>query len=476
MERETIAAIATPIGVGGIGIIRISGSHAFALVSNIFVPKNTKLSSSNPQSTIDVRKVQSHKLYYGYIVVPAGKGDMIDEALVTFMKSPKTYTTEDIVEIQAHSGFITLNRLLSVVLENGAKMAEPGEFTKRAFLNGRIDLTQAEGIINLINAKTNRAATIAAKCVEGHTKSILERLRLSMYKIQADCEVMIEFEEQSCEKISRNDHHEVIKKQVLPNIERMIGDEKERIIYQNGVEIVIVGAPNVGKSSLMNSLLRSDRTIVTDIPGTTRNIIREHTTINGLPIVIYDTAGIHITSNAVEQVGISKAKSAMEKADMILLVIDASEYHQLNTTEKGILDKYNKKQIIMIVNKIDICTSKSLKIIEQDLLEYKIIKVSSKENLFIDKVRMVIFETFANCKKDHENKLGLMPFNSHQYFLLKETKSLLSELLGLMNKKVTVDIISYEIGKCIDMLGKILGTSGNGNLHDYIFDKFCIGK
>ena len=384
MSRPTIAAISTPYGSGGIGIIRISGDASIKIVEKLFRP------SANAADKQDVEKhkhLKSHRFYHGHIIGQSSQ-KIIDEVLVVAMKAPRSYTREDVVEIQSHSGHIVLGRIFENVLNAGAKIAEPGEFTKRAFLNGRIDLTQAEGVIDIINAKTRASLGIAARQVQGRLKARIESIWRALQKIRTELEAAIDFPEETADVFSSNPVLPRLKKDVIPALEALIQRYHRGRHFREGVRMAVVGRPNVGKSSLLNCLVERERAIVTPIPGTTRDVIEAPLNIKGLPVIIMDTAGLQDTEEEIERQGIEKTIESIDGADIILFLIDLSR--DICEEDTRIYDKVKHKKHIVVQNKVDIIKSEETAWAPPEGADSPTVTISAKEGTQIGALKDLI--------------------------------------------------------------------------------------
>ena len=446
--EDTIAAISTALGVGAISIVRISGPEAISIVNKIFDK--------------DLTKVKSHTINYGHIIDDKTK---IDEVLVSVMLSPKTYTTEDIVEINCHGGISTTNKVLELLLINGARLAEPGEFTKRAFLNGRIDLTQAEGIMNLIESKTDAARNISINQLTGNVSNLISLLRTKISEIISNIEVNIDYPEYEDIEVLTN---EKIYPKIL-NLKKelieIINNAENGKILNEGIKIGIVGKPNVGKSSLLNALLEEEKAIVTDIEGTTRDIVEGNFSLNGVLCHILDTAGIRKTNDLVEQLGVNKSLEIIEEADLILLVLNNNE--KLTEEEKELISKIKNKKHIIIINKIDLEDKIKLE-------DKNIIKISIKENKGLDNLKNRIIELFNLGEINTKDMTYLS--NARSISLLKKVSKIIDEIIENINSNTPIDIIEMDLKNCWNILGEIIGESYTDELIDEIFSRFCLGK
>ena len=446
--EDTIAAISTALGVGAISIIRVSGNDAINIVNKIF-DKNIKNSST-------------HTIHYGHIV---DKNKTIDEVLVSIMLAPKTFTKENIVEINCHGGISTTNKVLELLLTNGARLAEPGEFTKRAFLNGRIDLTQAEGIMNLIESKTESSREVAINQLNGNVSNKISLLRTDIINIVSNIEVNIDYPEYEDIEVLTNE-------KVLPNIIeikekllKIIKDAENGKLLTTGINIGIIGKPNVGKSSLLNALLEEEKAIVTDIEGTTRDIVEGDFKLNGILCHIIDTAGIRETEDIVEKLGVNKSLEIIDNSDLIIFMLNNNE--EITKEEYKLLEKIKNKKHIIVINKIDL-TNKI------DIDNKDIIKISIKENIGIDKLKNKIIELF-NLEEITTKDMTYLS-NARSISLLNKSLNIINETINNLENSVPIDIIEMDLKDCWNTLGEIIGKTYTDELLDEIFSRFCLGK
>lgn len=449
---STIASISTAPGIGGIGIIRMSGENSFDVLEKIFVPKTKQ----------NIEDISGYTIKYGNIVE---NGEIVDEVLVSYFKAPKSYTTENMCEINSHGGNVVVRKILELCLKNGANLAEPGEFTKRAFLNGRIDLTQADGIMNLIEAKTDISRKMSINQLNGQVSNNIKSLRTELVDIISNIEVNIDYPEyEDIEVITT----EKIKPQLLSIKEKIINTIKKSEdgkIINEGIKIGIIGRPNVGKSSLLNTLLEEEKAIVTDIEGTTRDIVEGNIIINGIMCHIIDTAGIRETDNIVEQIGVNKSYDIINSSDLIIMILNNNE--EITEEEEDLLKNIKNKNHIIVVNKIDL--ENKLKINEKN-----VIKISIKENIGIEEIKNKISEIF-NLDKIKTNDMSYLS-NARSISLLKQSLTKINECIENINNNVPIDIIELDIKECWNTLGQIIGETYTDELIDEIFSRFCLGK
>lgn len=456
-EFDTIAAISTPLGEGGIGIIRISGKDAIKIADKIFhSPKGLKLAD-----------VKTHTIHYGFIVNPQ-TGEKIDEVLVTVMRAPHTYTREDTVEINCHGGYITLKKILNLVLLHGARLAEPGEFTKRAFLRGRIDLSQAESVIDLIKAKTEQAQKIALDHLSGKLSEKINELRDAITRVCAHVEAYIDFPEEDIDGLTQEQIQSEINR-VKEEIKKLIEGYEEGKIYREGLRAAIVGKPNVGKSSLLNALLMKDRAIVTEIPGTTRDIIEEYVNIKGIPLQIVDTAGIREAHDLVEAEGIKRSLKAVELAEIILLVLDSSK--PIDSLDEEIINKIIHKKVIVVINKKDI-KSREFQLPES-LKDKPAVEISALKGEGIEELKELIFNTTITGKYEQE---GVVVTKLRHKIALDNALEALENALQTFEKKEPLEITAMFLREALNCLGQIVGVVTTEDILNIIFSEFCIGK
>ena len=453
-EFDTIAAISTPLGEGAIGIVRLSGTDSFAIAQRIFKGK-------------DLASVASHTLNYGHIVDP-DKNEILDEVMVGAMRSPKTFTREDIIEINTHGGIAVTNEILQLVIREGARLAEPGEFTKRAFLNGRVDLTQAEAVMDIIRAKTDKAMNIAVKQLDGSLSDLINNTRQEILNTLAQVEVNIDYPEyddveEATTEIIREKTSEF--EALLTNLLKTARRGK---ILREGISTAIIGRPNVGKSSLLNNLLREEKAIVTDIEGTTRDVIEEYVNINGVPLKLVDTAGIRETEDIVEQIGVERSKKALKEADLVLLVLNASE--PLTDQDRQLLEISQDSNRIILLNKVDLPDK-----IEIDQLPEDHIKISVLKNQNIDQIEDRINALFFENAGLVEQDATYLSNARHISLIEKAVESLQAVNEGLA-LGMPVDLLQVDLTRTWEILGEITGDAAPDELITQLFSQFCLGK
>ena len=471
MLLDTIAAISTPLGPGGIGIIRVSGPDAHAILVRLFKrPRQVGPSGGRPATTLPI---QSHRVYYGFVVDPHD-GNVIDEVLALYMRGPKSFTREDVVEIHSHSGIVVLDRLLGAVVAAGAHLAEPGAFTKRAFLNGRIDLTQAEAVIDLINAPCETAARIAGRHIAGGLRDAVAGMVNTIVGLQAKCEAMIEFGESGANAGQQefDEAARILGRFVLPEITALIRRQKEAAVYRDGLALTIAGMPNVGKSSLLNTLVQKETAIVSDIPGTTRDVVREYSSINGVPVMVCDTAGIHDTTDPVECIGIARARGQIENADLVLLVVEATR--PLKDFEQRLFQESSAQRTIVVINKDDIAEERAVAAIERRLGGEHCVRVSAKTGAGLDDLRQRIFDGLV-AESGLVAGEQVSP-NLRQRNVLERAAREIESLSAAIGTRSAVELVSEKMNQILHILDEISGNRDQEDLYEKIFSQFCVGK
>ncbi|SFS75943.1 tRNA uridine-5-carboxymethylaminomethyl(34) synthesis GTPase MnmE [Paenibacillus sp. 453mf] len=458
MISDTITAISTAVGEAGIAVIRVSGPDSITEVEKIF-------KSKKPLHLVD-----SHTVHYGHIIEPDSK-EHIEEVLVTVMRAPRSFTTEDVVEISSHGGVISVKRIMDLLLQMNIRVAEPGEFTKRAFLNGRIDLSQAEGVMDLIRSKSDRAFSVALKQVEGSLSSKIKALRHTLVETLAHIEVNIDYPEHDVESLTS----EFIKEKssfVMNEIAKLLKTAEQGKILREGITTAIVGRPNVGKSSLLNTLAQDNRAIVTDIPGTTRDVIEEFVTINNIPLKLLDTAGIRETMDIVEKIGVERSRTAFSEADLILMVVNASE--PIHDDEIELLEQIKGRQAIIVMNKIDLPAQANREILERYVDPELIVPMSVKAEEGIDALEAAISQLFFSGSLESADLTYVS--NVRHISLLKKANQSLRDAYDAAEQYIPIDMIQIDVRMAWEHLGEIVGDTAHDALIDQIFSQFCLGK
>ncbi|ANK60610.1 tRNA uridine-5-carboxymethylaminomethyl(34) synthesis GTPase MnmE [Loigolactobacillus backii] len=457
-EFDTIAAISTPPGEGAISIVRLSGEQAVEVACKVFKGK-------------DLHKVASHTINYGHIIDPKTHA-VVDEVMVSVMLAPKTYTREDIIEINTHGGIVATNHVLQLLLSYGARMAEPGEFTKRAFLNGRIDLTQAESVMDLIRAKTDRAMQVAVDQLDGSLSHLIKGIRQDILDALAQVEVNIDYPEY--DDVETVTTKMLVEKatMVKQRIEDLLATANQGKVLREGLATAIVGRPNVGKSSLLNHLLHEDKAIVTDVPGTTRDVIEEYVNVRDVPLKLVDTAGIRATEDKVEKIGVERSRKAITAADLVLLVLNNSE--PLTDEDNELLAATRNKKRLIILNKTDLPVKLDDQELKRQVAAEDIIAISALTTNGIDKLEERIADLFwGGIENSQSNTLVT---NARQIGLLNQADQALDDVLKGINDGMPVDLVQIDMTRCWDLLGEITGDSYQDELLNQLFSQFCLGK
>ena len=452
--NDTICAIATSQGVGAIAIVRVSGEEAIKIVNSIFKGK-------------DLTKVKSHTINYGHII---DNNEVIDEVLVSVMKTPRTFTTEDVVEINTHGGIAPTNRVLELLLEKGCRLAEPGEFTKRAFLNGRIDLLEAEAVMDMIDSKTESQRKMAANQIDGKTSNLINELRDDMVQIISNINVNIDYPEYDDVEIITNDLLIPKITKLKEKIKKILKESENGKIIKEGIKTSIVGRPNVGKSSLLNALLQEDKAIVTNIAGTTRDIVEGQITINGILLNMIDTAGIRETEDIIEAIGVEKSLKIMEDADLVLFMINNNE--ELSKDIKELLEKITNKKYLILINKVDLESKLDRKELKVD--SNRIIELSIIENKGIDSLKDKIVELFNLNELETKDPTYLS--NTRSISILKRCLKRVEDIEKALKENMPIDMIELDIKSIWEELGTINGSTYEEELLDEMFSRFCLGK
>ena len=435
--NDTICAISTAVGIGAISIIRVSGSESISIVNNIF-DKN-------------LLEKESHTINYGHIIY---NNEIIDEVMVSIMRAPKTFTREDIVEINSHGGIATTNKILEILLLEGARLAEPGEFTKRAFLNGRLDLVEAESVMDLINSKTENSRKLAINGVEGKISDLIHEITNKLIDINSNIEVNIDYPEYEDIEVVTKDKIKEVSKFINKKLSILLAESENGRIIKEGINTLILGRPNVGKSSILNKLINEDKAIVTDIAGTTRDIVEGNIRVNGVLLNIIDTAGIRNTDDVVEKIGVEKSLSLIEKSDLVILVLNNNE--KLTDEDLELIEKTNNKKRIIVINKCDLDSKINLNLENENILKISAIDIFKLDEL--------------------NNKDFTYLSNSRQISLVKKALNISKKLEKSLEDDVFIDMLEMDIKEICEILNEIIGESYDEKLIDKIFSNFCLGK
>ncbi|MBY0595951.1 tRNA uridine-5-carboxymethylaminomethyl(34) synthesis GTPase MnmE [Bacillus bingmayongensis] len=458
MDFDTIAAISTALGEGAIAIVRVSGEDAIEKVNRIFKGK-------------DLTTVSSHTIHYGHIV-DLDTDQVIEEVMVSIMRAPKTFTRENIVEINCHGGLVSVNKVLQLILAQGVRLAEPGEFTKRAFLNGRIDLSQAEAVMDLIRAKTDRAMNVAINQMEGRLSKLIGRLRQEILETLAHVEVNIDYPEY--DDVEEMTHNILIEKatHVRGEIKKILETSKQGKILREGIATAIIGRPNVGKSSLLNSLVQEKRAIVTDIAGTTRDVIEEYVNVRGVPLKLIDTAGIRETEDVVERIGVERSKKMMGQADLVLIVVNYSE--ALTTEDEELFRAVQGKDFIVIVNKTDLPKQIDMERVTELSGENRMITTSLIEEKGVDELEKAIADLFFEGTIESADMTYVS--NARHIGLLTQAEKTIGDAIEAIENGVPIDMVQIDLTRTWEILGEITGDTVHESLIDQLFSQFCLGK
>lgn len=451
-EFDTITAISTPLGEGAIGIVRLSGTDAVAIANKVFKGKN-------------LETVASHTINYGHIVE---NDETIDEVMVSVMRAPKTFTREDVVEINTHGGVAVTNEILQLLIRSGARMAEPGEFTKRAFLNGRVDLTQAEAVMDLIRAKTDKAMAVAVSQLDGSLKDLINNTRQEILNTLAQVEVNIDYPEyDDVEEVTTALVREKTQDfQAL--LENLLATAKRGKILREGLSTAIIGRPNVGKSSLLNNLLREEKAIVTDIEGTTRDVIEEYVNIKGVPLKLIDTAGIRDTDDVVEKIGVERSKKALEEADLVLLVLNSSE--PLTEQDRTLLEISKNSNRIILLNKTDLPQAIQMEELPEDVIPISVLKNENIDKIE-DRINQLFFDNAGSVEKD-----ATYLSNARHISLIERALESLEAVNQGLELGMPVDLLQVDMTRTWEILGEITGDAAPDELITQLFSQFCLGK
>ncbi|HCN60502.1 tRNA uridine-5-carboxymethylaminomethyl(34) synthesis GTPase MnmE [Mammaliicoccus fleurettii] len=459
MELDTITSISTPMGEGAIAIVRLSGPDALNIADRIYKGKK------------QLNEVASHTINYGHIIDPDSE-EVVEEVMVAVMKAPKTFTREDIVEINCHGGLVTVNRVLELTLSNGARMAEPGEFTKRAFLHGRIDLSQAEAVMDFIRSKTERASKVALGQMEGRLSNLIKGLRQSILEILAQVEVNIDYpeyddvEEATAQFLLKESRH------IENEIDQLLRTGQQGKIMREGLSTVIVGKPNVGKSSMLNNLIQDNKAIVTEVAGTTRDVLEEYVNVRGVPLRLVDTAGIRETEDIVEKIGVERSRKALSEADLILFVLNYNE--ALTENDYQLFDVIKDEDVIVIINKMDLEQNLDMDQLKDMIGDHPLVQTSMIEQQGIEELEQKISELFFGGQVQSQDMTYVS--NSRHIALLKDAKISINDAIQSAEDGVPIDIVQIDLIKTWELLGEVIGEEASDSLIDQLFSQFCLGK
>jgi len=461
MELDTIAAISTPMGEGAIAIVRLSGKDAIIIADKVFKGVGGKR----------LNDVPSHTIHYGHII-DSRTEEVIEEVMVSVMRTPKTFTRENVVEINCHGGLVSVNRVLQLVLYSGARLAEPGEFTKRAFLNGRIDLSQAEAVMDLIRAKTDRAMNVAIGQMEGRLSKLIKTLRQEILEVVAHVEVNIDYPEyDDVEEMT----HKMLKEKayyIQTELKKLLQTSHQGKILREGLSTVIIGRPNVGKSSLLNSFVQENKAIVTDIPGTTRDVIEEYVNVRGVPLRLVDTAGIRETEDIVERIGVERSRKVLKEADLILLVLNYAD--ELTKEDEQLFEAVQGMDVIVIINKTDLEQKIDMEKVKELAKKHRIVTTSLLEDKGVDELEEAIAAMYFQGSIEAQDITYVS--NSRHIALISQALQAIEEVINGIELGTPIDIIQIDLTRTWDLLGEIIGDSVQDGLINQLFSQFCLGK
>lgn len=459
MDLDTITSISTPMGEGAIGIVRLSGPQAVEIADKLYKGKHL------------LKDVPSHTINYGHIVDPDTK-EVVEEVMVSVLRAPKTFTREDIIEINCHGGILTINRVLELTMTHGARMAEPGEFTKRAFLNGRIDLSQAEAVMDFIRSKTDRASKVAMNQIEGRLSDLIKKQRQSILEILAQVEVNIDYPEYDDVEDATTEFLLERSKEIKQEINRLLDTGAQGKIMREGLSTVIVGKPNVGKSSMLNNLIQDNKAIVTEVAGTTRDVLEEYVNVRGVPLRLVDTAGIRETEDIVEKIGVERSRKALSQADLILFVLNNNE---ALTQEDFILYEVVKNEdVIVIVNKMDLEQNIDIDEVKEMIGDTPLIQTSMLKQEGIDELEIQIRDLFFGGEVQNQDMTYVS--NSRHISLLKQARQTIQDAIDAAESGVPMDMVQIDLTRTWEILGEIIGETASDELIDQLFSQFCLGK
>ncbi|GBY27050.1 tRNA uridine-5-carboxymethylaminomethyl(34) synthesis GTPase MnmE [Staphylococcus aureus] len=459
MDLDTISSISTPMGEGAIGIVRLSGPQAVEIADKLYKGKHL------------LNDVPSHTINYGHIIDPESK-EVVEEVMVSVLRAPKTFTREDIIEINCHGGILTINRVLELTMTYGARMAEPGEFTKRAFLNGRIDLSQAEAVMDFIRSKTDRASKVAMNQIEGRLSDLIKKQRQSILEILAQVEVNIDYPEYDDVEDATTEFLLEQSKEIKQEINRLLDTGAQGKIMREGLSTVIVGKPNVGKSSMLNNLIQDNKAIVTEVAGTTRDVLEEYVNVRGVPLRLVDTAGIRETEDIVEKIGVERSRKALSQADLILFVLNNNE--ALTQEDYTLYEVVKNEDVIVIVNKMDLEQNIDINEVKDMIGDTPLIQTSMLKQEGIDELEIQIRDLFFGGEVQNQDMTYVS--NSRHISLLKQARQTIQDAIDAAESGVPMDMVQIDLTRTWEILGEIIGETASDELIDQLFSQFCLGK
>lgn len=459
MDLDTITSISTPMGEGAIGIVRLSGPQAVEIADKLYKGKHL------------LNDVPSHTINYGHIIDPESK-EVIEEVMVSVLRAPKTFTREDIIEINCHGGILTINRVLELTMTYGARMAKPGEFTKRAFLNGRIDLSQAEAVMDFIRSKTDRASKVAMNQIEGRLSDLIKKQRQSILEILAQVEVNIDYPEYDDVEDATTEFLLEQSKEIKQEINRLLDTGAQGKIMREGLSTVIVGKPNVGKSSMLNNLIQDNKAIVTEVAGTTRDVLEEYVNVRGVPLRLVDTAGIRETEDIVEKIGVERSRKALSQADLILFVLNNNE--ALTQEDYTLYEVVKNEDVIVIVNKMDLEQNIDINEVKDMIGDTPLIQTSMLKQEGIDELEIQIRDLFFGGEVQNQDMTYVS--NSRHISLLKQARQTIQDAIDAAESGVPMDMVQIDLTRTWEILGEIIGETASDELIDQLFSQFCLGK
>ncbi|AOP00014.1 TPA: tRNA uridine-5-carboxymethylaminomethyl(34) synthesis GTPase MnmE [Staphylococcus aureus] len=459
MDLDTITSISTPMGEGAIGIVRLSGPQAVEIADKLYKGKHL------------LNDVPSHTINYGHIIDPESK-EVVEEVMVSVLRAPKTFTREDIIEINCHGGILTINRVLELTMTYGARMAEPGEFTKRAFLNGRIDLSQAEAVMDFIRSKTDRASKVAMNQIEGRLSDLIKKQRQSILEILAQVEVNIDYPEYNDVEDATTEFLLEQSKEIKQEINRLLDTGAQGKIMREGLSTVIVGKPNVGKSSMLNNLIQDNKAIVTEVAGTTRDVLEEYVNVRGVPLRLVDTAGIRETEDIVEKIGVERSRKALSQADLILFVLNNNE--ALTQEDYTLYEVVKNEDVIVIVNKMDLEQNIDINEVKDMIGDTPLIQTSMLKQEGIDELEIQIRDLFFGGEVQNQDMTYVS--NSRHISLLKQARQTIQDAIDAAESGVPMDMVQIDLTRTWEILGEIIGETASDELIDQLFSQFCLGK